>query len=329
MLSAPVVSAPDRSPAVTGVSRRRLLLGGLAAGTLAVAGGAGAVGLVETGVLPGRFTLAPYLGQCGPTGRIPTGPSGPVHQGRFSSPSMPGPVGFGFVLPPATPPHGLAVVLFLHGYGEDYRAAFTTYGLGRFLAASRLPMAIASVDGGRDSYWHRRADGQDPPAMIVSGLLPRLRAAGLDPTRLALLGVSMGGFGALLLGASAAHRLPAPFTPSAVAALSPACSTSFRTSPPGAFDSAADWRACDVLAPGALVDVPVRVVCGEQDPFEPAARVLAGRLLAGAVRIGSGCHRPATWLRWIPDQLTFVAAALGVAPGAAHRNPSGMASDAL
>lgn len=296
---------------MTAVRRRTFLYAGIGAGVAVLGGAAATVGLVESGEVGGRYALAPYLGQCGPAGHIPTRPVGPVYAGRFSSPDMRAPVGFGYALPEHELGTGLPVVLFLHGYGEDYTAAFTTYGLQYFLAASGLRLAVASVDGGRDSYWHRRVNGDDPPAMIVSGLLPRLRDAGLNPSRLALLGLSMGGFGALLLGDSRLHRLAAPYRPRAVAVSSPAVWSSYADTAAGAFDSPADWRRHDLLAPHALAGTPTRVDCGTDDPFTISARWLADRLPPGSVHFASGCHRPATWLRWFPGQLAFLGAALG------------------
>ncbi len=293
-----------------GLSRRRFLLSGLGAAGVVVAAGVGGLALVETGTLPGRSALQPYLGQCGPAGHIPGAAAGPIRSGRFRSRFMPHPVGFAFALPPGARPAGQPVALFLHGYGEDHTAAFTTYGLQHFLSAANLHFAVASVDGGRDSYWHRRADGRDPPAMIAAELLPRLGQAGLDPSRLALFGLSMGGFGALLLGDGRGYRLPAPYTPRAVAASSPAIWASPGATAPGAFDSASDWRAHDLLAPGALAGVPTRVWCGTGDPFAAANRLLQSRLPAGAVTFQAGCHQPAAWLRWFPAQLAFLADAL-------------------
>ncbi|MGH3373481.1 MAG: hypothetical protein ACRDP6_01940 [Actinoallomurus sp.] len=50
-----------------GVSRRGALFGGMAA----LAGMGGAFGLVEEGVLPGRYLLAPHLGRCGDMPGLP------------------------------------------------------------------------------------------------------------------------------------------------------------------------------------------------------------------------------------------------------------------
>lgn len=290
--------------------RRSFLHAGVGVGVVVLGGAATAIGLVESGEIGGRYALAPYLGQCGPAGDIPNGLAGPVRAGRFSSPNMRAPVGFAYSLPPNTSATALPVVLFLHGYGENHTDAFTTYGLQYFLSASGLRLAVASVDGGHDSYWHRRSAGDDPPAMIVSGLLPRLREAGMDPSRLALLGLSMGGFGALLLGDTRVHRLAPPYSPRAVAVSSPAVWSSYADTAAGAFDSPADWRAHDLLAPHALADTPTRVDCGADDPFTISARWLATRLPPGSVHIGAGCHRPATWLRWFPTQLAFLGTAL-------------------
>jgi hypothetical protein len=63
------------------VSRRGAFLGGVAA----LAGLGGVFGLVEEGVLPGRYRLAPYLGQCGDMPDLPKVRPGPVRQVTFTS----------------------------------------------------------------------------------------------------------------------------------------------------------------------------------------------------------------------------------------------------
>lgn len=142
-----------------------------------------------------------------------------------------------------------------------------------------MPWTVASLAGG-DDYWHPRADGADPRGALTDGLVPMLAPRG-GP--FAVLGWSMGGYGALLL----AERPPAGLV--AAVASSPAVWASFGGAAAGAFDDAADFRAHDVLA-GAdeLRRGPaVRVDCGEDDVFAGTSR----RLLEAVPRGGRG-HPP-------------------------------------
>ena len=46
----------------------------------------------------------------------------------------------------------------------------------------RTAVAVAAVDGGKDSYWHRRADGTDPLAMLLDESIPLVeRHLGSEP----------------------------------------------------------------------------------------------------------------------------------------------------
>ena len=149
----------------------------------------------------------------------------------------------------ATRPAGdaLPVALVLHGRGGDARSAFDDLSLDGYLAdavqGGAPAFALASVDGGDSSYWHRRRGGDDPQAMLVEEFLPLLADRGLRTTQVAVLGWSMGGYGALLLAETLG-----PSRIAAVAADSPALWQRSADSAAGAFDGAADFAAHDVVA---------------------------------------------------------------------------------
>jgi S-formylglutathione hydrolase FrmB len=212
---------------------------------------------------------------------------------------------------------GLGVVVALHGLGGDAAGTARTLALAMAEAgtgrAGPARLAVVTVDGGT-TYWHRRADGDDPQGMIINEVLPRLARLGPLISRIGIVGDSMGGYGALLL----AERLGgAPSGPraAAVAAISPAIFASYadaRQADRRAFDSPADFARNDVFSRlGDLRDVPAYVACGDSDPFEPTAERLRTRLSrltgqAPAGSISSGCHDHAFWARHFPPALAFL-----------------------
>lgn len=294
-----------RSRAAT-ITRRSLLVGGI--GVVAAGATAEAVNL---DLLPGRTTMYRVLGLNGADGTIPDVDPVPSVSGSFVSAARKGrTVGWTIAAPASDTP--LPVAVALHGYGDDHAAFFgRELGWDRFLAAhvadGGAPFAIASIDGG-NRYWHPRADGDDPAAMVVDEFLPRIARRGFDTDRLALTGYSMGGFGALRLGGVlGASRVRA------VSAISPALWTSAADTARGAFDDAADFRANTVLGRQRALDgVAVRVDCGNGDGFAPAAHTYVdGFDVPPAGGFEPGAHTHGYWRRLAPQQLAFLARHLG------------------
>jgi dienelactone hydrolase len=283
------------------VTRRSLI----AAGALAVVAGGALVG-VEDRVLPGRSQLHKVLGLDGPAGIIPTAAPGPAVTGTFVSAARLGTsVGYTVSYPPgAAIGDHLPVLVTLHGAGGSHTTSFGhQLGLDRFQAAGKHAIAIASVDGG-NTYWHRRTTGEDAGAMVSDEFLPLLARSGLDTKRLALLGWSMGGYGALLLAAA--------LKPRAVVAESAAIWHTAAQAAPIAFDGAADFAAHTVFGRQHELDgVAVRIDCGDGDGFEPNDRAYrSGFSTTPAGGIEPGGHNMAYWRRMAPAQLAFVAAHL-------------------
>jgi S-formylglutathione hydrolase FrmB len=295
---------------------RRTVLGGL----FGAAVGAGGY-LVTAGVLPGRAPLFEALGLDGTDGELPRVEPGELHLGSFRAAARGGAeTGWVLALPPgvaytrlkapgATP---LPVCVLLHGRG-DSASSLVDVGYDRFLAGAAMtgvpPFAIAAVDGG-DRYWHRRSAGDDTGRMVVDELLPMLARAGLrsEPRdRVALMGYSMGGYGALLLASELG-----PARVAAVVAESPALWTSPDQAAAGAFDDAADFARNDVFArQEALTDIPIKIDCGLADPFYGAAKEFADglrRTPAGA--FGRGDHDYGYWRTVAPSSVAFVGQAL-------------------
>lgn len=295
----------DRSPALR---RRTLLLGG--AGAL-VAGAT--VGAVEVGLLPGRVRLDRALGRGRVDAAPPAGSADPPAYATFSSQAMRGPITWGLATPPGVSTRGLPVVLVLHGRGADAHAAFDLLVLHRYVAAhvsaGGAPLAVASVDGGVNTYWHPRADGTDPLAMITGELLPRLSDVGLRTDAIGVLGWSMGGYGALLMARESGAGRLGGLQVRAASAASPALFVDYGSSAQGSFDSAADWaRWGDLIKHPQVSDVPLQVSCGTSDPFAASTRVYRSRAQpTPAGGLSAGRHDGGYWRSLVPDQLRFFA----------------------
>ncbi|GAB2970616.1 alpha/beta hydrolase [Nocardioides montaniterrae] len=293
------------------LSRRQLLTAGGAvfgAGTLAAVG-------VETEALPGRSWVYRHLGIDGRAGGVPDVRGGKVLNGSFRSALRLGAtVGWSLALPPGHGPDGLPVLVALHGRYEDHTYAMDhrQLALDLFLADAVAhgvpPFAIAAVDGG-DTYWHRRRTGEDAGAMVAHELLPLLAERGLDTARLALLGWSMGGFGAMHFALQLG-----PAMVKGIGAMSPALWHHYADSAPGAFDDEADFAASSLFGKqGELSQTQLRIDCGESDPFYSATKDFRAGFPAGHTPAGGfslGAHNGDYWRRVVPHQLEFLGQAL-------------------
>jgi hypothetical protein len=312
---------------VPSLSRRVLLLSGLG---LLLAGGGLGYELIQDGTLPGKYALAELDGACGSPPPPPSGPPPPRHTVSFFSAYRHRQVQMVTLVPADAAPAGLGLVLALHGAGSD-AAGMADQMAPAMTAAGVRGLAVVCADGG-DTYWHKRADGDDPIGMIQHEVLPRAMAYGLEAGRIGLTGESMGGYGALLLaerftltGArqhqTTGNRTVQTASPglipavAAVAALSPAIFASYadaRAANQSSFDGPADFARNSVLADlRALRRVPAWIACGAEDPFSAQTNVLRGRLAAITGQpvpggILPGCHDDAFWERNMPGALQFI-----------------------
>jgi hypothetical protein len=318
------------------LSRRTVLAGG--AGLAAVACVAGGYELVQNGTLPGRYKLARLTGACELAPAPLAGPLPSRHQVSFRSRYRHRAVQMITLIPAAAAsPAGLGVVIALHGSGGT--PATLAPGMARAMSSAHVTrFAIICVDGG-ETYWHQRADGDDPAGMIVHEVLPRAAAAGMHTGRIGVVGLSMGGYGALLIAEQFSAEQPSTLrfrtkrhgteeltagdepgggpAVAAVAALSPAVFATYddaRAANPGAFDSAADFTRNNVVSGlPTLRRVPAFVACGTDDPFQPEVVLVRSRLAALTHHpvpggIMPGCHDGSFWARHWPAALEFVGA---------------------
>jgi pimeloyl-ACP methyl ester carboxylesterase len=297
------------------VGRRTALRLGLAAGAGVLGSAGAAAALVQAEIVPGRAAMWDAVDAYVPD-RSPKRARGPVEWLTWRSVFRPGIDTRALVMtPPGTDladPGGLPVCLVLHGRGARAHDAFLLRlpgFLADAVAVGTPPFALVAVDGG-SSYWHPRTDGSDTLRLLTDDVLPRLAARGFgtDPDRrVAVLGWSMGGYGALLM----AQRLP-PARLSAAVASSPSLWTRYRDVPPGIFDSQEDYDRHDVFAGRSRMrGIAVRVDCALGDQYLPAVRdfVIGSRPRPDG-GFWPGGHNRRFWRRVAPGQLRFVGNAL-------------------
>ena len=193
------------------------------------------------------------------------------------------------------------LLVLLHGQGVSPETMITDK-LRVALEEVRDAPVVLLPEGGEASYWHDRRSG-DWGRMVVDEAIPAaIERFQLDPSRVAIAGFSMGGFGALHLAAEHPRRF------CSVAAHSPAVFSTRprRASPFGeAFDDDADFARADPIADARDVPAGTWVDIGNGDPFAPAVRELVARMRSPRFRMWGGGHdftffeeRTREWLRF-------------------------------
>jgi S-formylglutathione hydrolase FrmB len=205
------------------------------------------------------------------------------------------------------------LLVFLHGRGGDDDELNTEMFDAISEQGRRAPI-VAFPSGGDASYWHNRADGDWETYVVDEVIRGVVRQFHADPHRVAIGGISMGGFGALDI----ARLHPGRFC--AVGAHSPAIWHSGSETAPGAFDDAADFDRNDVLAvardaPGPYLGIPVWVDAGDQDPFrhtglDEFAEALRSNGAQISFHIWPGTHGGEYWRSHYADYIRFYARAL-------------------
>jgi enterochelin esterase-like enzyme len=202
------------------------------------------------------------------------------------------------------------LLVFLHGRGGGGPESNVKE---EFLSAldeleARAP-AVVFPDGGDHSYWHDRRDGRWEAYLLREVIPTAVRRLRADPSRVAIGGISMGGFGAF----NAALRHPGRFC--AVGGHSPAIWVHGSETAQGAFDDAEDFARNDVVASAAAVRPAPRIWLdsGDRDPFVPGARELA-RALGVRYRTWPGEHDSDYWESHYDEYLRFYSRALATCP---------------
>ena len=228
-----------------------------------------------------------------------------IHTGTLQSQHMKGPVSWAYSVPTIKP---IAALYCLHGLSNNCMSPFDDLQLHDMVASQSLPLVVAGVNGGRD-YWHQRANGEDPMAMLINEFIPLVEQK-TGVAKRSLYGWSMGGYGVLLAG----ETHPDMFD--AVVALSPALWTSAGQTAPGAFDNAEDFAAHNVFTRrNALVPAKLRVACGTGDPFYKATKQFVAPIAPPAqASFSPGIHDFHYWRSVSPAALNFVAMKSGLGP---------------
>ena len=175
---------------------------------------------------------------------------------------------------------------------------------------ARAPVVVL-LDGGEHSYFHDRRDGPWGSMILDEAIPDAVRRFHSLPRRIAIGGISMGGYGALFL----AGREPGLFC--AVGGHSPALWEEPEDSAPGAFDDASDFMRHDVFdlaLSDAYESIPVWVDTSSNDWFHVAdlafAKLLRSRGVDVRMHVWPGWHERAYWDAHMGSYLRFYADAL-------------------
>jgi poly(3-hydroxybutyrate) depolymerase len=195
------------------------------------------------------------------------------------------------------------LLVLLHGRedgGDGPRSMLTDAlfaGLKRLGASAP---AVLLVNGGKSSYYHDRSSGRWGAYVLREAIPAGIAKLGADPGRVAIGGISMGGFGALWLGSQQRFC--------AVGGHSPALWMSGGETPAGAFDDGEDFDRVTPLTHPPLTK-RVWLDVGTNDPFR-IATTKYGRRVGARVRVWPGGHEGAYWQRHMGSYLRFYARAL-------------------
>jgi S-formylglutathione hydrolase FrmB len=208
---------------------------------------------------------------------------------------------------------GRPLLVYLHGRGSAQDSILYDEVFAALEEQGERAPVIATPYGGEASYWHDRSDGAWGE-WVTDEVIPRVEEKfGTDPKRVAIGGISMGGFGALDL----ARLHPGEFC--AVGGHSPALWQSAEETAAGAFDDAEDFASHDVVGtastdPSPYLSQPVWVDAGDQDPFRPGVDAFANGLEAGGAdlsfHIWPGGHETDYWKSHWGEYMRFYARAL-------------------
>ncbi len=208
---------------------------------------------------------------------------------------------------------GRPLLVFLHGRGGDQN---TELSAELFRALRRLGGRAPDIvfpNGSDHSYWHDRLSGAWGTYVMREVIPQAIAALHADGSRIAIGGISMGGFGAFDL----ARLAPGRFC--AVGGHSAALWTRAGQTAPGAFDNSGDFARHDVIAAARANrnlygHARLWLDGGSRDPFHGADEALASTLRV-PLHVWPGGHDSAYWNAHWGAYLRFYADALAACGG--------------
>jgi S-formylglutathione hydrolase FrmB len=200
------------------------------------------------------------------------------------------------------------LLVFLHGRSSSPDSNLTQHLFDALDDLGSRAPAVLLADGGDHSYWHDRADGRWGTSLLREAIPAALARTKADRHRVAIGGISMGGFGAL----NVARVAPSRFC--AVGAHSPALWFRGADTPAGAFDDAEDFARNDLVRTAQhrrLYRVPVWIDVGRADPFFQADVAFAHALGHHGARLQLVLHAGghSGWSRRMLEYLRFYSTA--------------------
>jgi S-formylglutathione hydrolase FrmB len=190
------------------------------------------------------------------------------------------------------------LIVLLHGRGAGPEQ-FLSDQLFTSVGHPGYPVVVM-LNGGDHSYWHDRASGKWA-SMVLNRAIPDAQRRFHTKGKIAIGGISMGGYGALHI----ASLRPKTFC--AVGGHSAALWQRAGATAPGAFDNAIDFNDNNVFkATGKLKKLRVWLDAGDQDAFRNADAALA-RKLSIPLHVFPGGHDSAYWNSHMSAYLAFYA----------------------
>ena len=214
------------------------------------------------------------------------------------------------VVTPAGRARSRPLLVFLHGRASPSDSNLTQPLFDTLHALGPRAPAVFLPDGGDHSYWHDRAEGRWATSLLREQIPAALARTHANPHRVAIGGISMGGFGALDIARLAPHRF------CAVGAHSAALWFSGGDTAAGAFDDAADFDRHDLIRfarERRLYTSPLWIDVGRDDPFAAADTKLADELRGHGTDLTFVLHGGghSGWSARMPRYLRWYAARLG------------------
>jgi S-formylglutathione hydrolase FrmB len=200
---------------------------------------------------------------------------------------------------------GRPLLVFLHGYGgTPSDTATPAFRMALRRLGDRAPVVI--LPEGDTSWWHDREDGPWGTYILLEAIPAALERSGADHDRIAIGGISMGGFGALDLGRLAPEKF------CAIGGHSPAVYERLSNDSLFGFDNQDDFDHHDLptLARSrSPYKAPVWIDVGNHDFLRPAAEKLADELRDDGAdvtfHVWPGAHAGQYWDRHFADYLNF------------------------